>query len=655
MISILAAIIIMSTPMSIFGNFMKVAHAQGTNTASFVLNDQPGKWFRSDQGVIGGTESLAVVEPGALINFSMDSNTVHTVTSLIFPNGASGMPFDQATAFKGNLSTTLITPGLYVFTCKVHPYMFGAVIVDDKNTTGLDLGEEIRTINGIVVPTSSDLATRLLRTFFIATNPSNWQDYTSPSPWHVTYPNVDVRITGGAVVNLPSVLNARYGNDIKLDAPFNPEPGVGQVWVDTQFEKTQGKDKPGTATEVNAETWQVERKVALPEIDMNNPHNMWTDRDQTMIYQTQWFDDKLAVFDRGTGSLIRNVLVGQSPAHVMTRTDTEQVHVTLNGEDSVAELSPGGAVLERKIPMQPPGSLPTHPHAHWMSADGKTMVTPNAFTADSTMYDFASNTISSKLGTGALPIATGMMPDSSKYYVANFLDSTITVIDMNTKSVTKTINLLGDYDPISGNATTPVGALPIQTPVSPNGKFMITANTLTASLLITDTATDTVVKQLKCDAGCHGVQFGAKSGGGYYAYVSSKFANEMIVVDPDPNNDGNASDADIAGRIALTASGSTAVDDTITGNAGMGGQGVLPIPLVYNGWVQNLPAIWKNQLTPEQQNPFPIGNIVVGGEIFGVNATALLLAGAVANAYWILPVLIGIAVIPLLMRTKNRN
>ena len=87
----------------------------------------------------------------------------------------------------------------------------------------------------------------------------------------------------------------------------------------------------------------------------------------------------------------------------------------------------------------------------------------------------------------------------------------------------------------------------------------------------------------------------------------------------------------------------------------MGGQGVLPIPLVYNGWVQNLPAIWKNQLTPEQQNPFPIGNIVVGGEIFGANATALLLAGAVANAYWILPVLIGIAVIPLLMRTKNRN
>lgn len=619
-------------------NFLRTAEAGFPNSASFILNDQPGSWFESSQGTMGGTKSLAVVTPGAQIDFTMDSNTVHTVTSLIFPNGAAGMPFDQLAAFNAPVSVTLITPGLYVFTCKVHPYMFGAVIVDDPPTEGLDLGEEIKTINDIVVPTSSDLATRLLRTFFIATNPANWQDYTSSSPWHVTYPDEDVRITGGAVVNLKDVLESRYGQDIDLEDLKDPTTqGVGQVWVDTQFEKTEGKDKPGTATAVNAETWEVERKVALPEIDMNNPHNMWTDRDQTLIYQTQWFDNKLAVFERATGILVRNVPVGESPAHVMTRTDTDQVHVTLNGEGGVAELSPGAAAFERKIPMQPLGSFPTNPHAHWMSADGKKMVTPNAFTADSTMYDFVADAIASKVATGALPIATGMMPDSSKYYVANFLDSSISVIDMNTKTVTKTINLLGDYDPVSGDVTTPVGALPIQTPVSPNGKFMITANTLTATLLVTDTSTDTVVKQLGCDAGCHGVQFGAKKDGGYYAYVSSKFANDMIVVDPDPNNDGNPTDADIVGRISLTALGTTALDDAIDRYEGMGGQGILPIPVVYNGWVQNLPPIWKDQLTAEQQNPIPLESIV-GGEILGRDMTSLFIAGAAANAGWIIPI-----------------
>jgi YVTN family beta-propeller protein len=661
-ISVIVGMIILAAPLSMMGGFKTAEAGLGEPAASFILNDQPGSWFESSQGEIGGTKSLAIVGPSSLIAFTMNSSTVHTVTSLIFPNNATGMPVDQPTGFSGSTFVFLTDPGLYVFTCKIHPYMFGAVIVDDPATTNddgsaaYDLGEEIKTVNGIVVPTSSDLATRLLRTFFIATNPANWQDFTSSDPWHVEYPPVNVTITGGTIVNMTDVLNARYGNDIDLADLQNPAPGVGQVWVDTQFEKTSGKDKPGTATAVNAETWEVERKVALPEIDMNNPHNMWTDRDQTLIYQTQWFGDHLAVFDRETGDLVRNVLVGQSPAHVMTRTDTDEVHVTLNGEDGIAELSPGAAVFQRVIPMQPPhapGTPTTNPHAHWMSADGKTMVTPNAFTFDSTMYDFVSDSISSRLDVGALPIATGMMPDSSKYYVANFLDSSISVIDMDTKAVTKTINLLEDYNPVTGEIAdgaypfddpnndnddiTAVGALPIQTPVSPHGKFMITANTLTATLMITNTATDSVVKMLGCDAGCHGVQFGAKQGGGYYAYVSSKFANDMIVVDPDPDLNGDASDAAIVGRIALTASNSTAMDDEVSNYAGMGGQGVLPVPLVYNGWVQNLPDSFKSQLTPEQLDPFPVAAIV-GGELLGTDMTSLIVAGALMNASWMAPI-----------------
>ena len=123
---------------------------------------------------------------------------------------------------------------------------------------------------------------------------------------------------------------------------------------------------------------------------------------------------------------------------------------------------------------------------------------------------------------------------------------------------------------------------------------------------IIDTATDVVVKVLGCSAGCHGVNFGAKKGGGYYAYVASKFSNDLIVLDPDPNDDGNPTDAQIVGRILLTvAAGDPDVqaDDTVTAHAGMGGQGVLPIPLVYNGWVQNLPNKWKKLLTAKQINP----------------------------------------------------
>src|SRR4030095_11693227 len=150
-------------------------------------------------------------------------------------------------------------------------------------------------------------------------------------------------------------------------------------------------------------------------------------------------------------------------------------------------------------------------------------------------------------------------------------------------------------------------ALPIQTPVSPNGQYVVTANTLTATIAITDTDTNTIVKTLPCDPGCHGVNFGAKEGGGYYAYVTSKFSNRLIVVDGDPNNDGNPEDAKIAGNVLLigkyASNGSPLfnTDDEIIKYNGMGGQGVYPIPNVNPGWVEKLGLSWN--LTSEQRDP----------------------------------------------------
>ncbi|WP_292993835.1 copper oxidase [Nitrosomonas sp.] len=590
--------------------FLSVNNASADgNQVNFALTDNPGRWFDTGS-VVAGNRSIAIASPGVRINFSGNSNTVHTRTSLIYPTGAAGMPFNTDPK-KGGDSLTLTTPGLYVFTCSIHPYMFGAVIVDDPTTSGLDLGSSLSLVNGITVPSSSDLATRLLRTFFIATNPANWQNYASSAPWHITYPDVDVRVDIG-VVNLPAVLNARYGNDINLAALVNPAtPGVGEIWVATQFETTSGKSKPGTVSAIDGSSWQVTRKVALPSIQMNNPHNMWTDKNQSVIYVTQWFDKKLTVYDRQTGALIRNVSVGEAPAHVMTLTDSDRIHITNNGDtrtDSVMELTPFATQILRRVDIGR-----GNPHAHWMSHDGKIMVTPNVITGDTTQYNFKTNVIEAILPSGTRPfshpLATGMMPDASKYYVANLLDSTITVVDMNTHHVIKHINLIEHYDPLSGAISGPVGALPIQTPVSPDGKNMVTANTLTGTITIIDTrpnlaTTDEIVAMLACDPGCHGVQYGAKKGGGYYAYVSSKFSNRMLVVDPDPNGDGDPSDARIVGKVGLFSASTTLKDASITGNPGMGGQGILPIPVVYNGWVQNLPASWRNQLTPAQQNPF---------------------------------------------------
>jgi YVTN family beta-propeller protein len=582
------------------------------NFAAFELTDEPAKWFTNLAGDITntGTKSLAVINKTGTVNFMMsDVSGVHTVTSFVYPKDTMNMPFDEITAYAGGGIVKLDNPGLYVFGCKLHPFMLGAVIADDPSTEGLDLGDEITLINGITVPTSSDLATRLLKIFFTITATNNWQDYsttttTTSKPWHISYPDVDVRITNGTVVNLKDTLESRYGQNITLDKLKNPIiSGVGEVWIDTQFEKTANKTKPGTATAVNATTWEVTKKVALPEINMNNPHNMWTDKNQDLIYQTQWFDNKTSIFDRNTGKLVKNIEVGHDPSHVMTNTKTDDLMVVLHGEQGVAVLGPKGESIKKVIPLQFPGLDPSHSHGHWMTADGHYMVTPDEFTGTATIYDMMEDKIIEKVKTGHSPIAVGMIPDGTKSYVADFFDSTVSVIDTANGTLLKTINLLENYDPISGNINGPIGFLPIQTPVSPDGQYMVTANTGSATITIIDTEKDELVKVLPCSAGCHGVNFGAKKDGGYYAYVTSSFSNDLIVVDGDPNNDGDPTDAKISGRITLIGSPETQIDDKIESLKGTGGQGVLGIPVVYNGWVQNLPSDWKSLLTQEQQNP----------------------------------------------------
>jgi DNA-binding beta-propeller fold protein YncE len=600
-----------------------VPASQAAGPVNFHATDEPGPWFKCvGNGCVPKslalTESLAIVPPNTEVRITVggQTNTVHTFTSLLYPTGATNMPFDQPEAFRGSRSVRLVDPGLYVFVCKLHPFMLAATIVDDPATVALpplpagpayDLGENVTLISygGLSIPTTSDLAARLVRAFFLITNPANYQDHTT-GLWNVTLPGVVVQRTGGNQVSLGAL------NIVNAALPSLSPPiieGVGEVWIDTQFEKTAGKTKPGTATAVDTSTWKVTKKVALPGINMNNPHNMWTDRNQTVIYQTQWFDHKLAVFNRETGALVRNIHVGDAPAHVMTRVDNDYVHVSLNGEDAVVELKPGKMHFSRRIFTQFPGDLAAQPHAHWMSHDGNIMVTPNSNTGDSTRIDIPSGGIIDKVDTGTLPIATGMMPDASKYYVSNYLDSTITCIsiipgackgaDIDGK---KTINLLlggttlANYDHIDGSPDMSAsGALPIQTPVSPDGLWVVTANTLSGTISFISTVTDTLEKVIACSAGCHGVNFGAKKGGGYYAYVSSKFSNDLIIVDL-------ATQAEV-GRILLVADLSTAKDDTPTLYQGMGGQGVLPIPLVYNGWVQKLPTNFFNALTLDQKCP----------------------------------------------------
>ena len=607
----------------------------GPGLVTFEITDEPGSWFRSARGDALApttiTKSLEIIPPGSSVHFIMsDTNAVHTLTSLLWPADADDssapggdhhmIPMDQTKAYKGGGIVRLDVPGLYVFTCKVHPYMFGAVIVDDPTTpAGLDLGEFMDLAMGGPLtnfPVLSDLGIRLLRTFFVATAPGNWQDYESGS-WSPQFPNVPVVIGAAEVPDLEAALT--FGNVDLTGGLSNPStPGVGEVWIDTQFEQTASKTKPGTITVLDTTNWQIKRKIALPQINMNHPHNIWSSKDQSIIFQTEWFDDKLTFINQNDGTLIKSVKVGNSPSHVVTVPNSDEITVAINGENGVVRIPAGSTKPSHMMPTQLPGQPPANPHGHWVTSDGTKIVTPNINTHDAGVYNVADGSIVARtdvmptLPNAPHPIAVGM--GKTKFFVANLLDSSLSIFNNADGSHRNTINLLlgaGNYDPVNGPVgtleTNPFGFLSIQTPVDPTGRVVVTANT-GGQITIVDADSETLVAALPCDPGCHGVNFGAKDGGGYYAYVTSKFSNRLIIVDPDPNNDGDFSDAAIAGTVSMVDVGNTApTDDAVSGLAGMGGQGVYAIPNIYDGWVQNLPAAWKTGLTAGQLSAMPEG------------------------------------------------
>jgi len=530
-------------------------------SATLEMTDEPGTWFKDP---VDG-DALVIIKPNqAVLIKTTDSNTDHTITSLLWPAGAKDFPVDQEKPSNVSVTTAFDKPGLYVFTCKVHPYMFGAVLVDNPDTEGLDIGSELQLVTGATVPSTSDIAKKLLRTFFVVTTPDLWRDYSKPT-WEVKLPALPLNF-GGTVLPL-NVLDISMPNKL-----FNPTTsGVGEVWVNTQFEGIKGKTKPGSATQINATDWKMQKKVKGVKTDMNHPHNMWPDKTYSYIYQTEWFDKRLTTFDRQSGKILSTTNVGESPSHVMSSPTDDNLYVAINGAEQVVKLSPGpNPTVTGSFNTGPH----TSPHGHYVTEDGKHVLTPNALASSVSIIDIKSGDVSEIPTGGVIPIAIWGTPQGNTAYAANFLGTppsmlaSLSVIDIDGKKKLQDINLAADYDPVTGKINGEAyGLLPIQTPVSPDGKYVVTANTLSMSISIVDTATNRVVKSLPCEPGCHGVEFGLKQGGGYYAYVASKFANDLIVVDMDK--------LEIAGRLLLA----DPQDPSITAYNGMGGQGVLPLPL----------------------------------------------------------------------------
>jgi len=591
------------------------AHADGGAVDTMFLADEPGNWFKSQTT---GTPFTAI-NAGQRVDFKISNcctSTRHTVTLLMKPTG-SRVALDQDDSQNGTLSATFDVPGVYLFHCKVHPYM--TAVVGVKNAAG-----QIPDVTAAMLPFIGHLGVNSL-----------------PA---TTVLSVITTIA-------PTDADKRAKWDI-LDASAQRRPaipGVGEVWVDTQFERVpdqrdvSGVLKPGTITVVDAATFNVEREVnGLQSGGMwNNPHNMWANFTLDAVYNGNWFGKWINKIDRVTGSILTSATVGEAPTHIVTiptpGSNMGVLTVPLSAESNMLKVQDSDGRLQI-IDSRPTGNGRNHPHAQWLTCGrGDRTIVPNVFkgigpagsisildtATGSILKEFTQNPNDPLTAPLLMPIAVGECHVNGvhKAYVANLVSGMVTVMNVDSQTILRNVPVTLAPDGQTGLNIFHTLQGPIQTPVSPDEKWAATAVlSLTTvprppvgsadHVAIIDTATDQVVKYIATPAGTHGINWGAKRGGGYYAYVTNQHANVLTIIDPDPNGDGNANDAAAVGTILL-ANGSTGAGAT----DGTGGQGVKPLPMTHDGWIQPTVALlgtgtlsaevegWIRQLTPAQKDP----------------------------------------------------
>jgi hypothetical protein len=580
------------------------------------LTDVPGNWFRSERT---GTP-FTVVDPGDEVDFVIGgccTNTRHTVTLLVKPE-TSQLAMDQGQSQMGTLSAEFDVPGVYVFVCKIHPYMTAVVAVRDGTGKIPDVTAGalpfLSHLGLASIPAADLLA---LVTTVAAT------DEEKLAKWDLRGP--------GAVV-LPSV------------------PGVGEVWIDTQFERVPGQvdaagvAKPGTITVLDAATFIVEREIDGLEAGgkWNNPHNLWANFELDVVYNANWFGKWVNKIDRASGAILDTVKVGEAPTHVVTvpipgspQFGTLTIPLSADKKLVKVEDGPGGLHV---VDADPTGAGKTHPHGHWLTCgSGDRAVVPNVFKgaglagsisildteSGEVLEEFLHDPADPIRSALLMPIAAGEchVDGVSTAFVANAVSGVVTVVDVDGMTLLANIPVTLTPDGLTGFDLLHTLQVPIQTPVSPDEKWVATAvlsltrvpRSTTGSpdhVALIDAGAKEVVAMLATPAGTHGVNWGAKLGGGYYAYVTSQHSNVLTVIDPDPNGDGSGADAAVVGTILLAndSEGAGATDGT-------GGQVVKPLPMVHDGWIQPTVALvgtgalsaevesWIALLTEAQKNP----------------------------------------------------
>jgi plastocyanin len=359
--------------------------------------------------------------------------------------------------------------------------------------------------------------------------------------------------------------------------PLPTTPGVGELWVavqgidvpgkpvDTGADKLAFPDLPGTADDfvkdgevqvINLTNYSIQHVPSNPANNtMNNPHYIWARKGTTEMVVTNYLDNYFTMFNASTKAVtVSRFYWGATTSHVTGEFDGSPLWGPVQGDYGVRTLTPGSSIgswsrgsLRRITTTDSAGHTGSMPHGIWAGGSGgKTHLTANSRSNNTTVFNTAAGT-QATCTMGPFPLNPGITASGSTLATTNVTNPTTSPSSLSIRTGSTGSNLCGT----SGELRVALlGSGPVQTPPSPDDRFLavsngpyisvidLAANFPTGSTCAGSSTFRTSQGYRICDInesvyGAHGVAWGQRGdgGSGWRIYMPGKFVDFVSVTD----------------------------------------------------------------------------------------------------------------------------
>ncbi|MGB3455764.1 MAG: YncE family protein [Litorimonas sp.] len=206
------------------------------------------------------------------------------------------------------------------------------------------------------------------------------------------------------------------------------------------------------------------------------PHEIAISPDRTEAAVVNYQDHHIDILDMETRTIVRTVDLGEhTRPHGIEWLDDGRIVASTEGNQSIVEISPDGAVTG--IRTNEDGT-----HMVVVSPDGRRAYTANLGAGTVSLIDLDTDRLVKTVPAGAGTEGIDLTPDGRELWVSNREADTVTVFDA------QSLDRLASLD---------VGDFPLRLQISPDGRYAVTSNLRDASLSVIDVETRALVRTLE--------------------------------------------------------------------------------------------------------------------------------------------------------------